>query len=702
MATELSRPPVLVMTMLFCGIACRSSSTPAAVHSAFVSVSSETSLVAPTAVAPEDVGRARVVWTGAGDYLAASRTRYALLANGRVVVRSVHGGAVVSSTAQLVESELRTASSASLDQNRIVLALPNVLLSLDLASGRVAWREPLGAEPGALHTLADVVVATGCGASEGCSTRAFAGRDGSALWTKPGRAVARDGVRSIAVLDSGSGGWRWYRLADGASRSQVPETWSLLPQMSREPLTTMRCVSNQVASEHAIACAGGDGVELFSIHDGRRASFRGAPDEFPVDGLHVSGRSVLAVGASGVAHIFTLVDGGWRSRTVLPPVPASARLLMFFGSHALYSVGGHRLVLLDLRDVDPPASQLDCEDALELLGPRSDGMRFARRVELFGDAVARAVRECDVDGDRFAETASALDASDLNQLGRFVLHSDLPASVGHAIGQLILSRVAADRHFEAIDIGLLPLLLPQHGSDALVAELVRIDARSRLAPAVVELLVRWGRSRELQSWAAGTQAYESERWTPCDASSGLAHLCSGADQDRDGWADGVEVHLGTSPRDADSDDDGLRDGHDPCPLLAASTQPISGAMDGLIGALLSVGNHPRPLLVQASHFPHCPTGLRVPILHRPDRPGTTASPADSLRIHTERVATGENALCGYGVLGPDFFAALSSGDTHGRIDGLRQVRYYEGAVPSAASVPAWVWRCFTQLLEVDR
>jgi hypothetical protein len=88
------------------------------------------------------------------------------------------------------------------------------------------------------------------------------------------------------------------------------------------------------------------------------------------------------------------------------------------------------------------------------------------------------------------------------------------------------------------------------------------------------------------------------------------------DSDGDGWTDLEELRLGTNPHDTDSDDDGIADGRDVCPLYGKppgsdeSSQILEAA---IFGAFAMTGS--RELLYVTPPTPRVhPTGYGGPVI----------------------------------------------------------------------------------------
>jgi len=92
------------------------------------------------------------------------------------------------------------------------------------------------------------------------------------------------------------------------------------------------------------------------------------------------------------------------------------------------------------------------------------------------------------------------------------------------------------------------------------------------------------------------------------------------DSDGDGWTDLEEARIGTNPHASDSDDDGIPDGRDVCPLYAAPPGADDAAMilqSAIFGAFAMTGS--RQLLYVTPQTPRVHlTGYGGPVIY--DRP----------------------------------------------------------------------------------
>jgi hypothetical protein len=89
------------------------------------------------------------------------------------------------------------------------------------------------------------------------------------------------------------------------------------------------------------------------------------------------------------------------------------------------------------------------------------------------------------------------------------------------------------------------------------------------------------------------------------------------DSDGDGWTDLEEARLGTNPHNSDSDDDGIPDGRDVCPLYAAPGGADDSAMilqTAVFGAFALTGS--RELLYVTPQTPRVHlVGYGGPVLY---------------------------------------------------------------------------------------
>lgn len=141
---------------------------------------------------------------------------------------------------------------------------------------------------------------------------------------------------------------------------------------------------------------------------------------------------------------------------------------------------------------------------------------------------------------------------------------------------------------------------------------------------ILQVLVRWGRYDEASTLIAGAAERVVGHWSGCRAE---AAACDRVDSDRDGLSDEVERRLGTNVESADSDDDGVIDGLDPCPLLAATdagggrrteleerrARALTWLTEGLLRGSFSTQS--APSVAGASLRGVCPAGLVAPLIH---------------------------------------------------------------------------------------